>query len=50
MNILVYFTAFSSTLGGSEYLPLLFIAELQKNHNVVLAPNWKFDIGFVSVC
>ena len=29
-KVLVYYYVFGSALGGSEYLPLLFIAELQQ--------------------
>lgn len=43
-KVLIYFTSFNSTLGGSEYLPLAFIAELQKlGCDVTLALNWPSD-------
>ena len=42
---LVYFTSFNSTPGGSEYLPLLLVAELQKSFEVTLALNWKSDVA-----
>lgn len=43
-KVLIYFTQFSQELGGSEYMPLLFIAELQKTCRVTLALNWKSDV------
>ena len=43
-RVLIYFTNFGDSLGGSEYLPLLFIAELQKSCDVTLALNWSSDI------
>ena len=42
---LVYFTNFGSALGGGEYLPLLFVAELQKTCDVTLALNWRSDVA-----
>lgn len=45
LRALVYFTQFSSALGGSEYLPLTFVAELQKRCRVTLALNWPSDVG-----
>ena len=33
---LVYFTQFTTALGGSEYIPLTFVAELQKRCRVTL--------------
>lgn len=41
---LIYFTQFARELGGSEYMPLLFIAELQKSCEVTLALNWPSDV------
>ena len=41
---LIYFTQFPRELGGSEYMPLLFVAELQKTCSVTLALNWKSDV------
>lgn len=43
-KVLIYFTQFSRELGGSEYMPLLFIAELQKTCEVTLALNWASDV------
>ena len=43
-KVLIYFTQFARELGGSEYMPLLFIAELQKNCEVTLALNWSSDV------
>lgn len=43
-KVLIYFTQFARELGGSEYMPLLFIAELQKNCEVTLALNWASDV------
>ena len=40
MKALVYFTGFDDSYGGSEYLPLLFIEELQRTCDVTLALNW----------
>ena len=45
---LVYFTQFSTALGGSEYIPLTFVAELQKRCRVTLALNWKSDVGLAA--
>ena len=48
-KVLIYFTNFSTSLGGSEYLPLLFINWLQKrNYVVTIALDWKSDIECVS--
>ena len=41
----VYFTHFASTYGGSEYLPLALVAELQKTHRVTLALDWESDVA-----
>ena len=43
-RVLIYYRCFDSTLGGGEYLPLSFIAELQKNSMVTLALDWKSDV------
>ena len=44
-KVLVYFTQFDQALGGSEFTPLAFAAELQKSCEVTLALNWKSDVG-----
>jgi len=44
-KVLIYFTQFSRELGGSEYMPLLFLAELQKKCDVTLALNWESDVA-----
>lgn len=44
MNALVYFSSFGDSYGGSEYLPLLFVAELQQTCEVTLALNWPSDV------
>ena len=45
MRVLVYFTNFVNSLGGSEYLPLLFVSELQRRGcDVTLALNWTSNI------
>ena len=43
-KVLVYFTQFDRALGGSEFTPLAFIAELQKSCEVTLALNWRSDV------
>lgn len=43
-KVLVYFSEFNHALGGGEFTPLSFIAELQKNCEVVLALNWRSDV------
>ena len=43
-KVLIYFTQFARELGGSEYMPLLFISELQKSCEVTLALNWPSDV------
>ena len=43
-RVLIYFTNFGDSLGGSEYLPLMMISELQKSYDVTLALNWRSDI------
>ena len=45
LRALVYFTQFSPALGGSEYLPLTLVAELQKRCRVTLALNWRSDVA-----
>lgn len=45
---LVYFTSLSSRCGGSEYLPLLLVAALQKTCDVTLALNWRSDVAGAS--
>ena len=42
-KVLIYFTQFKRILGGSDYLPLMFIAELQKEHEVTVALDWNSD-------
>ena len=45
MRVLVYFTNFANSLGGSEYLPLLLVSELQRRGcAVTLALNWLSNI------
>ena len=41
---LVFFTCFNDTPGGSEYLPLLLVEELQRTCEVTLALNWRSDV------
>ena len=44
-KVLLYYYMFGETLGGSDYLPLLLIAELQRRGcSVTLALDWKSDI------
>ena len=44
-RILIYYYKFASTLGGSDYLPLLLIAELQQRGcDITLALDWKSDL------
>ena len=44
-KVLVYYYVFGSALGGSEYLPLLFIAELQQRGcDITLALDWKSNL------
>ena len=44
-KVLILFHGFTSVIGGSEYLPLLLISELQKHGCfVTLALKWKSDI------
>ena len=44
-KILIYYYMFGKTLGGSDYLPLLFIEELQRRGNsITLALDWKSAI------
>lgn len=44
-KVLIYYYMFGETLGGSDYLPLLFIEELQRRGcSVILALDWKSDI------
>ena len=45
MKALVYFTSFGDSYGGSEYLPLLFVEELQRTCDVTLALNWPSDVA-----
>ena len=48
-NAVVFFHSFMATLGGSEYLPLLLIAELQqRGYSVTLALTWKADLEQVA--
>ena len=39
-KVLIYYLCFDRTLGGGEYLPLRFVAELQKKCSVTLALDW----------
>ena len=41
---LVYYRSFDSTFGGGEYLPLSFVAELQKHCRVTFALDWESDV------
>ena len=44
-KVLIYYYKFASTLGGSDYLPLLFIAELQRRGcEITLALDWESDL------
>lgn len=43
-KVLIYFTQFDQALGGSEFTPLSFIAELQKDCDITLALNWESDV------
>ena len=44
-KVLLYYYKFASELGGSDYLPLLFIAELQRRGcDVTLALDWESDL------
>ena len=46
---LIYFTHFAASIGGSEYLPLLVIASLQRRGvDVTLALNWRSEIECAS--
>ena len=47
-RILIYFGRFHNVIGGGEYLPLLFIAELQKHCEVTLALNRQSDVNHVA--
>ena len=47
-RVLIYYINFHSTIGGGEYLSLLFIAELQKTCEVTLALNWDSDMEAAS--
>ena len=44
-KVLIYYYKFATKLGGSDYLPLLFIAELQQRGcDVTLALDWNSDL------
>ena len=44
-KVLIYYYKFAANLGGSDYLPLLFIAELQQRGcDVTLALDWESDL------
>ena len=43
-KILIYFTVFPTSPGGSEFLPLIFISELQKTCDVTLVLEHECDI------
>lgn len=43
-KVLVYYRYFGRTLGGGEYLPLAFAAELQKKCAVTLALDWTDNV------
>lgn len=44
-RVLIYYMNFPSSIGGGEYLSLLFISMLQKTCEVTLAMNWESDVG-----
>lgn len=47
MRVLIYFNGFTKIIGGSEYLPLTLIYELQKRgHEVALITGYPSDIAF----
>ena len=43
-KVLIYYRYFGKTLGGGEFLPLTFVAELQKQCEVTLALDWTDHI------
>lgn len=44
-KVLLYYYKFTTTLGGGDYLPLLFIAELQRRGcGITLALDWESDL------
>lgn len=43
-RVLVYYKSFSTILGGSDYLPLALISELQKKCKVTLALDWPSNL------
>lgn len=43
-KVLIYFTTFDASLGGSEYLPLECVASFQDTCEVTLALNWTSDV------
>ena len=47
-RVLIYFTQFKRILGGSDFLPLMFISELQREHDVTVALDWRSDIAWAS--
>lgn len=49
-RILIYYRYFGKTLGGGEYLPLMFISELQKNCEVTLALEWTSHVERAIQC
>ena len=44
-RILIYYKSFNPILGGSDYLPLMLIAYLQRYCDITLALNWKSDLN-----
>lgn len=47
-KVLIYYRYFGRTLGGGEYLPLAFAAELQKECAVTLALDWTDNVELAS--
>lgn len=43
-KVLIYFNGFTETVGGGEFLPLMFASELQKTCDVTLAVHKHIDI------
>jgi glycosyltransferase involved in cell wall biosynthesis len=43
-RVLIYYMDFHSSIGGGEFLSLLFIAELQKTCDVTLSLNWNSSV------
>lgn len=43
-KVLIYYRHFGKSLGGGEFLPLIFISEMQKDCEVTLALNWTENV------